>query len=146
MCNAPATFQRIMDVVLAGVQWSTCLVYLDNIIVIAYDFDEYLQKLGVVLQKLKESGLQLKPNKCALCQELVSYLGHIVSREGVAIDPEKTNNFGNVGSYNFAGSCDVDGMAIGEVLSKYNKRLTDRHMLKGRAASESSTYSWFFDV
>ena len=37
LCNAPATLQRLMDLVLAGVQWSRCLVYLDDIIVIGHD-------------------------------------------------------------------------------------------------------------
>ena len=41
LCNAPATFQRLMDLILAGVQWSRCLVYLDDIIVIGHDFDEH---------------------------------------------------------------------------------------------------------
>ena len=91
LCNAPAMFQRLMDLILAGVQWSRCLVYLGDITVIGHDFDEHLHNLGAVLQKLRESGLRLKPNKCALCRESVSYLGHIVSREGVATDPEKTS-------------------------------------------------------
>ena len=90
LCNAPATFQRLMDLILAGVQWSRCLVYLDDVIVIGRDFDEHLSNLSVVLQKLRESGLQLKPAKCVLCRESVSYLGHTVSREGIATDPEKT--------------------------------------------------------
>lgn len=90
LCNAPATFQRLMDLVLAGVQWTQCLVYLDDVIVIGRDFEEHLHNLSVVLQKLKEAGLRLKPRKCSFCRESVSYLGHIVSREGVSTDPEKT--------------------------------------------------------
>ena len=91
LCNAPATFQRLMDLILAGVQWSRCLVYLDDIIIIGRDFSEHLQNLAVVLQKLREAGLRLKPSKCALCREAVSYLGHVVSREGVATDPAKAS-------------------------------------------------------
>ena len=90
VCNAPATFQRFMDLVLAGVQWTQCLVYLDDVIIVGRDFEEHLQNLSTVLQKLREAGLQLKPSKCSFCQESVSYLGHIVSREGVSTDPEKT--------------------------------------------------------
>ena len=41
LCNAPATFQRLMDLVLAGVQWSQCLVYLDDVIIIGRDFEEH---------------------------------------------------------------------------------------------------------
>ena len=66
LCNAPATFQRLMDLILAGVLWSRCLVYLDDVIIIGRDFDEHLSNFGVVLQKLRESGLLLKPAKCVL--------------------------------------------------------------------------------
>jgi len=90
LCNAPATFQRLMDLVLAGVQWTQCLVYLDDVIIIGRDFEEHLHNLSTVLQKLREAGLRLKPSKCSFCQESVSFLGHIVSREGVSTDPEKT--------------------------------------------------------
>jgi len=90
LCNAPATFQRLMDLVLAGIQWSQCLVYLDDVIIIGKDFEEHLYNLSSVLQKLREAGLRLKPSKCSFCQESVSYLGHIVPREGITTDPEKT--------------------------------------------------------
>ena len=91
LCNAPATFQRLMDLVLAGVQWSHCLVYMDDIIVVGRSFKDHLQNLSVVLQRLKDANLRLKPAKCSFCKTKVSYLGHIVSRHGVATDPEKTN-------------------------------------------------------
>ena len=95
LCNAPATFQRLMDLVLAGVQWSHCLVYMDDIIVVGRSFKDHLQNLSVVLQRLKEANLRLKPAKCSFCKTKVSYLGHIVSRQGVATDPEKTNKVSN---------------------------------------------------
>ena len=52
LCNTSVTFQRLMDLVLAGVQWSQCLVYLDNIIVIGKSFEEHLQNLIFILQQL----------------------------------------------------------------------------------------------
>ena len=91
LCNAPATFQRLMNLVLAGVEWSKCLVYLDDIIVIGRSFDEHLSNLAVVLQKLKEADLCLKPAKCALCKTEVTYLGHWISQEGVATDAAKVD-------------------------------------------------------
>ena len=90
LCNAPATFQRLMDLILAGVQWSTCLVYIDDIVIPGKTPGEHMCNLRVVLQKLREAGLRLKPSKCSFFQRQVSYLGHIVSREGVATDPAKT--------------------------------------------------------
>ena len=91
LCNAPATFQRLMDRVLAGMQWETCLVYLDDIIVLAKDVPEMLKRLGQVFQRLKHANLKLKPTKCCLFRRQVAYLGHIVSEQGVATDPNKVH-------------------------------------------------------
>ena len=77
-----------MNLVLAGVQWSECLVYLDDIIVLGSSFEEHLQNLSAVLQKLKCVNLRLKLPKCAFCKKEI-YLGHRVSREGVSTDPAK---------------------------------------------------------
>ena len=90
LCNAPATFQQLMDMVLTGLQWSSCLVYLDDVIVLGRNFAEHLRNLRDVFQHLREAGLKLKPNKCDLCLEEVEFLGHIVSAEGVRTDPKKT--------------------------------------------------------
>ena len=89
LCNAPATFQRLMDLVLAGLQWSDCLVYLDDVIVLGRTFKEHLGNLKSVLQRFSEAGLRLKPSKCSFFQSKVQYLGHIISREGVEPDPAK---------------------------------------------------------
>eukprot|EP00731_Ephydatia_muelleri_P034946 Em0087g15a len=89
LCNAPATFQRLMDRVL-GLKWSSCLVYLDDIIIVGTSFSEHLRNLAGVLQRLRQAGLKLKPSKCKWCQKSVTFLGHIVSEEGVAADPSKT--------------------------------------------------------
>ena len=91
LCNAPATFQRLMNMVLAGLQWSSCFVYLDDIIVIGKTFEDHrmdLMQRG--FKHLKEGGLKLTPNKCDLYVEQVKFLGHIVSAKGVQTDPEKT--------------------------------------------------------
>ena len=90
LCNAPATFQRLMDLVLAGLQWTDCLVYIDDVIVLGRTFDEHLRNLRTVFERLRESGLRLKPSKCFFFQHKVQYLGHVISREGVATDPSKT--------------------------------------------------------
>ena len=90
LCNAPASFQRLMDLVLTGLQWSQCLVYLDDIIVLGRSFEEHVQNLVQVFERLRASGLKLKPSKCAFFQKEVQYLGHIISRDGIAPDPERT--------------------------------------------------------
>ena len=90
LCNAPATFQRLMDLVLAGLQWSQCLVYLDDIIGLG-SFSECLQNLQVVFHKMRQAGLTFKPSKCAPLKQKVQYLGHTVSKDGISVDPVKVN-------------------------------------------------------
>lgn len=89
LCNAPATFQRLMDRVLVGLQWETCLVYLDDIIVLGSDVEQMLQRLGQVFDRLRQANLKLKPAKCCLFRRQVAYLGHIVSANGISTDPQK---------------------------------------------------------
>lgn len=86
LCNTPATFQRLMDPVLSGVQRWQCLVYLDDVIIIGKDFEEHLRNLEAVFERLRQAGLKLKPAKCAFLQRKVWYLGYIVS---IAPDPAK---------------------------------------------------------
>ena len=89
LCNGPATFQRLMDLVLAGLQMTHCLVYIDDVIVVGRSFDEHLCNIRDVFNRVKGAGLKLKPSKCVFFREKVFYLGHEVSREGVATDPRK---------------------------------------------------------
>ena len=90
LCNAPATFQRLMDAILAGLQWSSCLVYIDDLIIPGKTFPEHLDHLRQVFQRLKGAGLRLKPSKCNFCLKEVEFLGHVVGTEGVRTDPAKT--------------------------------------------------------
>lgn len=90
LCSAPATFQRVMDTVLAGLKWQTCLVYLDDVVVFSSSFDEHLRRLEAVLQAIKTSGLTLKPEKCRFAYEELLFLGHVISKSGVRPDPRKT--------------------------------------------------------
>jgi len=89
LTSAPATFQRLMEQVLSGLYWKTLLIYLDDIIVISPDFQTHICRLREVFERLRGSGLKLKPSKCALLQPEVKYLGHVIGRNGVATDPEK---------------------------------------------------------
>ena len=89
LCNAPATFQRLMDLVLSGIQWSSCLVYIaDDIVIVGKTVQNHLDNLQLVLDRIKRAGLRLKPSKCHLFQKIL-YLGHRITRDGVATDPGK---------------------------------------------------------
>ena len=89
LCNAPSTFARLMELVLKGLHWKICLIYLDDVIVMGRTFGEELERLKEVFERLARAGLKLKPKKCFLFQKRVSYLGHVVTEEGIAADPEK---------------------------------------------------------
>jgi hypothetical protein len=87
--NAPGAFERLMELVLQGLQWHTAVLYLDDIIVYGKTFDEAYENLEEVFGRLKKANLTLKPSKCRLFQTSVQYLGHVVSQEGVKCDPKK---------------------------------------------------------
>jgi hypothetical protein len=89
LVNAPSQFQRLMDLVLSGLLWKVCLVYLDDIIVFSDTFDKHLQRLGAVFSWLGDAHLKLKASKCQLFQPKVHFLGHVISKDGVSPDPEK---------------------------------------------------------
>ena len=71
--NSASTFQRVIELVLQGLQWETCLVYIDDIIVYAPDLKQHMERLEEVLSRIKEAGLKLKPDKCNLLQEEVVF-------------------------------------------------------------------------
>ena len=89
LVNAPATFERLMERVLAGLPWEVCLAYLDDVIVHADSFETEMRRLREVLRRMKDAGLKLSPKKCNLFQKSVTFLGHVVSDEGISTDPEK---------------------------------------------------------
>lgn len=89
LCNAPATFQRLMQRCLGGQLMESTLVYLDDVIVYSPDFESHLQHLEKVFQAMERYGLKLQPDKCHLLRREVKFLGHCVSAAGVSVDPEK---------------------------------------------------------
>ena len=84
--NAPATFQRAIDVILSGIKWNTCLVYLDDVIIFSPDRVSHLRHVDEALTLLRNAGLSLKLGKCRFFSETVDYLGHVIrpGRLGVA--------------------------------------------------------------
>ncbi|GFU57505.1 retrovirus-related Pol polyprotein from transposon 17.6 [Trichonephila clavipes] len=64
LCNAPATFERMMDNLLRHFKWTMCLCYLDDIIVFSETFEDHLIRLRLVLKCLQEAGLKLNSKKC----------------------------------------------------------------------------------
>jgi len=89
LCNAPASFQRLMDMVLNGLTWQFCLVYLDDVVVFSSTFEDHLLRLQQVFDRFRSANLKLKASKCKLFQRQIKFLGNIVSAEGISPDPEK---------------------------------------------------------
>ncbi|GFT92610.1 retrovirus-related Pol polyprotein from transposon 17.6 [Trichonephila clavipes] len=89
LCNAPATFERMMDNLLRHFKWTMCLCYLDDIIVFSETFEDHLIRLRLVLKCLQEAGLKLNSKKCLFAAQEVKILGHHVSSNGVRPDPDK---------------------------------------------------------
>jgi len=89
LSGAPFTFQRLMHTILREENWLLCLVYLDDILIFSKDFDEHIERIKIIFEKIKQSGLKLAPSKCNFFLPEVSFLGHIVSKNGLHTDPSK---------------------------------------------------------
>ena len=89
LCNAPATFERLMEQVLAGLPITVALVYLDDVLVPGVSFLNHVSNLRQIFTRLQKAKLKLSPKKCILFQREVNYLGHVVGEEGISTDPQK---------------------------------------------------------
>ena len=78
LMGAPATFQRMMDTVLAGLKWQCCLVYLDDVVVFSRDFDTHVKDISLVFTRLNQAGLKMKPSKYFFCCTELLYLGYLL--------------------------------------------------------------------
>ena len=83
LCNAPATFQRLMQNCLGELNLTYALIYLDDVIVFSQTEEEHLHRLRVVFGQFLEHGLKLKPSKCHFLQDKITFLGHEISADGM---------------------------------------------------------------
>ncbi|KAL4001114.1 caldesmon [Sarotherodon galilaeus] len=86
--GAPATFQRLMDIILDGC-FKFAAAYLDDVVIYSESWEEHLQHLKVVMAKIQKAGLTLNVSKCAWAQEEVKYLGYIVGHGQIKPQVEK---------------------------------------------------------
>ena len=117
LTNAPATFQCLMECTLAGLSGEQCLIYLDDIIIFSTTFEEHLQHLASVFDRLRSAGLKLKAKKCSFANTHVNYLGHVISRHG--IEPDKAK-IAAVSTYPTTQNCKDVKQFLG--LSNYYRR------------------------
>jgi len=95
LCNAPCTFQSVVQSILSKENNKTCLIYLDDIIVFGRTKEEHNQRLKLVFEKLFAAGVKLSFKKCQFLRPEVKFLGHTISENGVATDPQKTEAIKN---------------------------------------------------
>lgn len=91
LCNAPATFQRFVQNMLHDFLGHFAVVYIDDVLVYSKTADEHVRHVQQVLDKLKENKLLAKPSKCDFFTQKVEYLGHIITPDGIQVDPTKVD-------------------------------------------------------
>lgn len=89
LTNAPATFQQVMNTILAPMLRKYVLVFVDDILIYSPILEDHVEHLSNVLNVLKQHQFLLKASKCTFAQTQLEYLGHIISAQGVATDPSK---------------------------------------------------------
>lgn len=91
LTNAPATWQRILDRALGADLEPYVLVYLDDIVVVSPDFSTHLRILEQVFDRLHAAGLTVNKDKCQFCRPQLHYLGYVVDKRGLHVDPQKVD-------------------------------------------------------
>lgn len=95
LSNSPATYQRVMEECLGDLNMKICIIYLDDLIIFSKDFKQHLERLDIVLTRLKECNLKLSADKCFFIKSKVKFLGHVVGKHGVETDPDKVEKVKN---------------------------------------------------
>ena len=88
--NSPSTFERVIEHVFTEELWNSILVYLDDIIIYSRTLEEHLQHIEVALKKLKEAQLKANPEKCDFAETEISFLGHIITTDGIKPNQENS--------------------------------------------------------
>lgn len=89
LTNAPATFQAYINRVLRGLVDVFCVVYLDDILIFSKSEEEHYQHLELVIDRLRRAELYANPKKCEFFKSELEYLGFIVSKDGLRMDPKR---------------------------------------------------------
>lgn len=135
--NAPASFQRAIDIILSSVHFKSVIVYLENIIVFSKNIDEHMDNLETVLSLLQNAGLTIKLNKCFFMHESIEYLGNIVRQKELLVEPKTIDAVQRMKApenktqiRSFIGLCNVyrrlvkDFASIAALLNKQLKKTT----------------------
>ncbi|CAI5471096.1 unnamed protein product [Closterium sp. Yama58-4] len=89
LTNAPSTFQRTMNRVFRDLLDKCVIVYLDDILIFSRTREQHLRDLDAVFKRLQDNRLITKGSKCEFFKQELEFLGHVISRDGIKIDPKK---------------------------------------------------------
>ena len=95
LSNAPSVFQDLMNHVLQNIQ-NFAIAYIDDILIFSETYEDHIKHIEEVFRRLANAGLKLKLSKCEFLKERVKYLGHIISPNGIAPDPDKISSIRNM--------------------------------------------------
>ena len=93
--NAPATFQRLVDRMKSGLDINV-FAYFDDLLVLSDDLDKHLKDLECIFDRLQRFGLRLNREKCVFARTSVKFLGHVLSTDGISVNPEKVAAIANM--------------------------------------------------
>ena len=91
LTGSPNTFQNLMENILVGLIWKSCVPYLDDCIIFSRTPEEHVSRLREIFQRFHNANLKINPAKCSFFQTKVQFLGHFVSKDGLQADPEKVD-------------------------------------------------------
>src|SRR3954471_3592768 len=89
LTNAPATFSRLMNYIFMEYLDKFVVVYLDDILIYSKTEEEHVEHLRLILENLREHKLYAKYSMCEFRLPEVTYLGHLISKDGIAVNPER---------------------------------------------------------
>lgn len=93
--NSGATFQRLMNNILTGLQGIKCFVYVDDVVLYANTLEEHNQKLSEIFDRFRDNNLKVNLSKCVFMSKSCNFLGHIISENGISPDPAKVTHVVN---------------------------------------------------
>lgn len=87
---SPSVFSRLMSVAFSGLNYESCFIYLDDLIIFGNSLQQHNRNLVNVFERLRKVNLKLNPTKCDFLKKQILYLGHLISSEGISPDPQKS--------------------------------------------------------
>src|SRR5437588_7274002 len=91
LCNTSVTFQQMMNKIFKDMIGKNLAVYLDDVTIFSETFEQHLEILEKVFNRLRENGLFIKPSKCELVTDRIKLLGFVLDGDGLRTDPEKVS-------------------------------------------------------